>query len=72
LRIFVNRVEEGFVVGNLFCKFRTLRVNRMSFCEAAASSSCKVSSVTSFLFFGLLGFLWVRVEQGSKAGSARW
>ncbi len=51
LRILVNRVEEGFVIGNLFCKFRTLRVNRMSLCEGAASSSCKVSSVASFLFF---------------------
>jgi hypothetical protein len=50
------------------------RVNRMTFCEAASSSSWIVSSKFSFFraFLTFFGLLWVRGEAGLKAGSARW
>jgi len=73
LRIFVSRAEEGLVVGNLFCNPRMYRVNRMTFCEAASSSSWIVSSKFSLFraFLTFFGLLWVRGEAGLKAGSAR-
>ncbi len=62
--------EEGLVVGNLFCNPRMDRVNRMTFCEAASSSSWIVSSKFSLFraFLAFFGLLWVRGKVGLKAG----